>query len=118
MGNQEARNERPNPFAGWTNFIPESEIRRLLQYNVKYYYGGGKPGVLPLKVFSQILKDLAEKEFDTKIGTDGEEEILDHLNYGETPGKLFLRQVLAERLRTRENLNFLDKEEGWKDVLI
>ncbi|MFW9914676.1 MAG: PLP-dependent aminotransferase family protein [Candidatus Thorarchaeota archaeon] len=118
MNNNLGRNERPNPFAGWTNFIPESEIRRLLQYNVKYYYGGGKPGVLPLKVFSQILKDLAEKEFDQKIGTNGEAEVLDYLNYGETPGKLFLRQVLAERLRTREKLDFLDKEEGWKDIVI
>ncbi|MFQ5980988.1 MAG: PLP-dependent aminotransferase family protein [Candidatus Heimdallarchaeota archaeon] len=118
MLNHNGRNERPNPFAGWTNFIPESEIRRLLQYNVRYYYGGGKPGVLPLKTFSQIFKDLAEKEFDAKIGTNGEAQVLDYLNYGETPGKHFLRQVLAERLRSREKLAFLDKEEGWKDVFI
>ncbi|MHA2232544.1 MAG: hypothetical protein ACXAB4_08625, partial [Candidatus Hodarchaeales archaeon] len=76
MLNDNGRNERPSPFAGWTNFIPESEIRRLLQYNVRYYYGGGKPGVLPLKTFSQIFKDLAEKEFDAKIGTNGEAEVL------------------------------------------
>ena len=44
--------------AEWTEFIPESEIRKLLLYNVKYYFGGGKPGSLPIDAFKKILIEI------------------------------------------------------------
>jgi hypothetical protein len=39
-------------FATWTSFIEESQIRSLLKYKVKYYFAGGKPGIIPTDIFA------------------------------------------------------------------
>ncbi|MEM2142373.1 MAG: hypothetical protein QXQ81_03870 [Candidatus Thorarchaeota archaeon] len=46
-------------FASWTSFIKESQIRALLKYNVKYYFAGGKPGIVPIAAFAEILRTLS-----------------------------------------------------------
>ncbi|MHA2322871.1 MAG: hypothetical protein ACXACG_14610 [Candidatus Thorarchaeota archaeon] len=48
-------------FATWTNFIEESQIRSLLKYKVKYYFAGGKPGIIPTDIFADIMADLSVK---------------------------------------------------------
>jgi len=48
-------------FATWNSFIAESQIRALLKYNVKYYFAGGKPGIIPTNTFAKILADLSEQ---------------------------------------------------------
>jgi len=55
-------------FATWTSFIEESQIRALLKYKVKYYFAGGLPGIMPTKIFGQILKDLGQKYHRTEWG--------------------------------------------------
>ena len=47
--------------AEWTEFVPESEIRRLLLTHVHYYFGGGKPGSLPIDTFKKILYQIADE---------------------------------------------------------
>ena len=63
--------------AEWTSFVPESEIRRLLLTQVKYYFGGGKPGSLPIETFKKIMYQLADE-----LDEDG----INILNYGPTSG--------------------------------
>jgi len=98
--------------AAWTQMIPESEIRKLLAYSVKYYFGGGKPGALPTGIFSMILEELSAQYRDDPTMA------LNDLNYGPTGGEKWFRETLATRLRERDQLDFLDKDEGWKDVII
>ena len=50
--------------SAWTDIIPESEIRRLLRYNVKYYFAGGKPGILPLETFAKILEEIGAEQLE------------------------------------------------------
>ncbi|PWI48763.1 hypothetical protein CEE45_05080 [Candidatus Heimdallarchaeota archaeon B3_Heim] len=76
--------------AEWTEIVPESEIRRLLLYNVKYYFGGGKPGALPIDTFKTILRQIADN-----LDISG----IDILNYGPTSGLLSLKKVLVERMK-------------------
>ncbi len=104
-------------FAAWTSFIPESEIRRLLSYNVPHYYGGGKPGMLPTDVFARILIELGTEHL-TEITKGNEMRVIDDLNYGPTGGHEFLRRTLANRLREKDGLTFIDKDEGWQNVTI
>ncbi|MFX0208731.1 MAG: PLP-dependent aminotransferase family protein [Candidatus Hodarchaeota archaeon] len=104
-------------FASWASFIPESEIRRLLEFDVPHYYGGGKPGMLPTDVFARILIELGTDQL-TAITHGNEMRVIDDLNYGPTGGYQFFRTTLANRLRDKDNLTFLDKDEGWKDVII
>lgn len=92
--------------AEWTEFVPESEIRRLLLYNVKYYFGGGKPGALPIDTFKKIFVHIAEN-----LETDG----IDILNYGPTSGISSLRNVLGERMKRVDGINIPN---GGDDVLI
>ncbi len=84
-------------FAAWTHLIPESEIRRLLRYKVKYYFAGGKPGVLPLEAWTQILKDVGE-ELYRLIREGKKRDVLEIFNYEKTAGFDPLRKVLADRL--------------------
>ncbi len=84
-------------FAAWTKLIPESEIRRLLRFKVRYYFAGGKPGVLPLETLTRILVDIGEEL--GKLVKDGKEkEVLEIFNYEKTAGYDPLRRVLADRL--------------------
>jgi 2-aminoadipate transaminase len=79
-------------FATWTNFIEESQIRSLLKYKVKYYFAGGKPGIMPTDIFADILADLSVRyKEDPKLA-------LEDLNYGPTGGQPWFRKTLAKRL--------------------
>ncbi|MHA1166722.1 MAG: aminotransferase class I/II-fold pyridoxal phosphate-dependent enzyme, partial [Candidatus Hodarchaeales archaeon] len=93
--------------AQWTREIPESEIRRLLRFQGKYYFAGGKPGCLPIETFSQILRELVdEHEKKWRSGDIKQKfEVLEDYNYGETGGKPFLKEVLAKRLRKMEDVD-------------
>ncbi len=103
-------------FAEWTKLIPESEIRRLLRYKVKYYFAGGKPGVLPLGTFPLIMMEIAKAELEA-IFSGNEKRVIDDYNYGPTEGLPEVRKVMARIMRERDGID-LDPEEGWKDVLI
>jgi len=92
--------------AEWTSFVPESEIRRLLLTHVKYYFGGGKPGCLPIDAFKKILYQVADE-----LATDG----IDVLNYGPTSGMTSLKKTLAERLKKVDDIIL---PQGHNDVLI
>jgi 2-aminoadipate transaminase len=109
-------NKEPYGFAAWTSFIPESEIRRLLKYNVPYYFGGGKPGALPIETLAQILIDLGKEQL-TEIQAGHEERVIDDFNYGPTSGKPFLRKTLAKRLIEKDNIT-LPSEPPEDDVMI
>jgi 2-aminoadipate transaminase len=76
--------------AEWTEFVPESEIRRLLLTHVQYYFGGGKPGSLPIDAFKKILYQIADE-----LAIDG----IDVLNYGPTSGLTSFKKTLTERLK-------------------
>ena len=106
----------PYDFAAWTQFIPESEIRRLLKYNVPYYFGGGKPGALPLETLAKILIELGNDQL-SEIKKGNEERPIDDWNYGATMGKAFLRKTLAKRLIEKDGIQ-LDAEHPEDDVSI
>lgn len=92
--------------AEWTEFVPESEIRRLLLIQAKYYFGGGKPGSLPIGTFQKILYQIAEE-----LETDG----INILNYGPTSGLSSLKQTLGNRMKKKDNVILPNGEE---DILI
>lgn len=103
-------------FAAWTKILPPSEIRALLKYNVKYNFGGGLPGALPIKTLSEILIAVGReciKDYEGENPT----KAISLWNYGPTPGHEFLLRILAERLRVKDDIN-LDKEDGWQDVVL
>ncbi|RDE17130.1 MAG: hypothetical protein C4K47_00220 [Candidatus Thorarchaeota archaeon] len=106
MGNNEGY-----AFATWTSFIEESQIRALLKYNVKYYFAGGKPGIVPTGVFAKIMADLSERyKKDPAMA-------LDDLNYGPTAGQPYFLKTLAERLCRVRGLP-IDCETQWERVCI
>jgi DNA-binding transcriptional MocR family regulator len=92
--------------AEWTEFVPESEIRRLLLTRVKYYFGGGKPGSLPIETFKKILYQIADE-----LDIDG----IDILNYGPTSGLAFLKETLGERMKEKDGVSL---PKGKDDILI
>ena len=92
--------------AEWTEFIPESEIRKLLLYNVKYYFGGGKPGSLPIDAFKKILIEIADD-----LDING----IDLLNYGPTSGISSLREILCERMKRIDGISI---PKGKDDIII
>ncbi len=92
--------------AKWTEFVPESEIRRLLLTKVKYYFGGGKPGSLPIDAFKKILYQIADE-----LETDG----IDVLNYGPTSGIFSLKETLEQRMREKDGISI---PKGPDDILI
>ncbi len=92
--------------AEWTEFVPESEIRRLLLTNVKYYFGGGKPGSLPIEAFKKILYQIADE-----LDIDG----IDTLNYGPTSGLASLKETLGKRMREKDGVTL---PKGLDDILI
>ncbi len=105
-------------FATWTHLIPESEIRALLRYKVKYYFAGGKPGVLPLSILPRILVEMGLDDFKLVIeGGEMRKEAIDHYNYSSSEGIPELRKVLADLMIRRDHLP-LDRETGWRDVII
>ncbi|MFX1245903.1 MAG: PLP-dependent aminotransferase family protein [Promethearchaeota archaeon] len=84
-----------NNLAEWTEFVPESEIRRLLLINTKYYFGGGKPGSLPIEAFRKILYQIADE-----LDIDG----IDTLNYGPTSGISSLKETLGRRMKEKDGI--------------
>ena len=98
-------------FADWAYKIPESEIRRLLRFSVKYYYAGGKPGVLPTEIIAKILIKIGNDQLK-KIEDGFEQEVADDYNYGVTAGTDFFRKTLAERLR-KEGI-----DADWEQLMI
>jgi 2-aminoadipate transaminase len=104
-------NETGYGFATWTSFIEESQIRALLKYNVKYYFAGGKPGIIPTDTFADILAQLSVKyKEDTKMA-------LDDLNYGPTGGQPWFLKTLAKRLSKVRKIP-IDCETQWDCVSI
>jgi len=98
-------------FATWTNFIEESQIRALLKYNVKYYFAGGKPGIIPTDIFADIMADLSVRyKEDPKLA-------LDDLNYGPTGGQPWFLKTLAKRLHDVRGIP-IDCENEWDCVSI
>ena len=98
-------------FATWTGFIEESQIRALLKYKVKYYYAGGKPGIIPTDVFSQIMAELSELyEKDPGLAVED-------LNYGPTGGQPWFLKTLAKRLHDVRGLP-IDCESQWECVSV
>ena len=79
-------------FATWTNFIEESQIRALLKYKVKYYFAGGKPGIMPTDIFADIMADLSE------MYKKNPALALEDFNYGPTGGQPWFLKTLAKRL--------------------
>ena len=104
-------NERGYNFATWTNFIEESQIRSLLKYKVKYYFGGGKPGIMPTDIFADIMIDISNRyKKDSKLA-------LDDFNYGPTGGQPWFRKTLAKRLSDVRKIP-INGEDQWDHVTI
>ncbi len=104
-------NERGYSLATWTSFIEESQIRSLLKYNVKYYFGGGKPGIIPTDIFADIMADLSIRyKEDSKLA-------LDDLNYGPTGGQPWFLKTLAKRLCDVRKIP-INCEDDWDHVSI
>ena len=98
-------------FATWTGFIEESQIRSLLKYSVKYYFAGGKPGIIPTDTFALILSELSQQyKDDPKLA-------LEDLNYGPTGGHPWFLKTLAKRLHDVRGIP-IDCENQWSCVSI
>jgi 2-aminoadipate transaminase len=98
-------------FATWTSFIEESQIRALLKYNVKYYFAGGKPGIIPTDIFADIMADLSVRY------KENPKMALDDLNYGPTGGQPWFLKTLAKRLCKVRKIP-IDCENQWDSVSI
>jgi 2-aminoadipate transaminase len=104
-------NDNSYGFATWTSFIEESQIRALLKYNVKYYFAGGKPGIIPTDIFADILGELSVRyREDPKLA-------LEDLNYGPTGGQPWFLKTLAKRLCEVRKIH-INCETQWEDVSI
>ncbi len=109
-------NEDKFDFAAWTKKLPPSEIRQLLKYKVKYNFGGGLPGALPIDTLGNILIEIGEENIqDNKDGNI--DKALSLWNYGPTGGQEFVLRILAERMNRIDGLN-LDAETGWQDIIL
>ncbi len=104
-------------FATWTRLVPESEIRRLLRVKARYYFAGGKPGVLPLDVLPKLLVELGVDEFEYILRGD-RRTVIEHFNYGPTEGIPELRKVLASKMLSARDGIPIDPREGWRDVIV
>ncbi len=98
-------------FATWTSFIEESQIRALLKYNVKYYFAGGKPGIVPTQIFAKIMSELSQKYVEDPVMA------LEDLNYGPTGGHPWFLKTLAKRLHDVRGIP-IDCQKQWDCVSI
>ncbi|MFX1514873.1 MAG: PLP-dependent aminotransferase family protein [Promethearchaeota archaeon] len=92
----------PFKYAKWVGKLPESEIRRLLRFSPKYYFAGGKPGILPVGTFHQIMEDIISEERILLKQKDS--RVLNRYNYGATEGNIELRNVLAKRMNKYDHV--------------
>ncbi|HDD69344.1 MAG TPA: aminotransferase class I/II-fold pyridoxal phosphate-dependent enzyme, partial [Candidatus Korarchaeota archaeon] len=99
-------------FATWTQLVPESEIRRLLRFKVRYYFAGGKPGVLPTEALSNTLIELGKYCLQL-IGEGERGRVIEVFNYCPTEGVKELRETFANLLRERDGLDVC-----WEDITI
>ncbi len=90
-------------YASWTKRIPENIIRKLLKYKTRYYFAGGKPGILPTEIFARILVDLGVNQFQ-KLLNGKEREIVEEYNYGPTSGLDSFKEVLSKFLKEHDRL--------------
>ncbi len=104
-------NDNSYGFATWTSFIEESQIRALLKYKVKYYFAGGKPGIVPTDTFADIMAELSVKYKKDPMMA------LDDLNYGPTGGAPWFLKTLAKRMCKVRKIP-IDCETQWEDVSI
>jgi 2-aminoadipate transaminase len=104
-------NENGYGFATWTSFIEESQIRALLKYNVKYYFAGGKPGIIPTDIFADIMAQLSV------MYKENPKMALDDLNYGPTGGQPWFLKTLAKRMSKVRKIP-IDCEKQWEHVSI
>ncbi|MGQ4892361.1 MAG: PLP-dependent aminotransferase family protein [Candidatus Njordarchaeia archaeon] len=84
--------------SSWTEIIPESEIRRLLKFAVKYYFAGGKPGIIPVEIFSKILEELHEYH-EEQIKKGDIQPLINIYNYDKSGGCDSLKEILAKKLK-------------------
>lgn len=91
--------------ARWTHHIPEGEIRRLLKYQVKYYFGGGLPGALPAAKLAGIVRKLGE-DMQADIASGDGAFVNQMFNYNKTSGSDHLRKLLMQHLVERQRLKF------------
>ncbi|MHA1616233.1 MAG: aminotransferase-like domain-containing protein [Candidatus Njordarchaeales archaeon] len=103
--------------SAWTELIPESEIRRLLKFTVKYYFAGGKPGILPLETFAKILEEVSQEQLKL-LQEKKYFEVINQYNYEKTAGYDPLRKVVAKRLRERDNIPLPSDDEEAKNKVI
>ena len=104
-------NDNSYGFATWTSFIEESQIRALLKYKVKYYFAGGKPGIIPTDTFADIMAELSVRYKKDPMMA------LDDLNYGPTGGAPWFLKTLARRLCKVRKIH-IDCETEWEHVSI
>ncbi|RDE14992.1 MAG: hypothetical protein C4K48_05195 [Candidatus Thorarchaeota archaeon] len=104
-------NDNSYGFATWTSFIEESQIRALLKYKVKYYFAGGKPGIIPTDTFADIMAELSVRYKKDPMMA------LDDLNYGPTGGAPWFLKTLAKRMCKVRKIP-IDCETQWEDVSI
>lgn len=103
--------EKKYPFADWTTKVSESEIRRLLKYNVKYYFGGGKPGALPLSTFTRIIGSIVDHQNEL-LSSKKPQAVVDAYNYGPTQGLSSLRNLLGKRMQQRDQIPYPGNNPG------
>ncbi|MFW9978918.1 MAG: PLP-dependent aminotransferase family protein [Candidatus Thorarchaeota archaeon] len=104
-------NDRGYSFSSWTSFIEESQIRALLKYTVKYYYAGGKPGIIPTDTFAKIMQELGARYLeDPKLA-------LDDFNYGPTGGHSWFLKTIAKRMCDVRKIP-INCEADWENVSI
>ena len=65
--NPKSTDKLPFQFSDWVGRTEENEIRRLLRYSPKYYFAGGKPGVIPVKIFHEIIRNLMLNHYFIQI---------------------------------------------------
>ncbi len=104
------------PFAQWSYEIPEGEIRRLLKYQVKYYFGGGLPGALPTKTLATIVRNIGADLLE-EIGSGNNAAALQLFNYNKTSGSDGLRKLLLKHLVERQHLP-LNPETDFHNLII
>ncbi|HQU73317.1 MAG TPA: PLP-dependent aminotransferase family protein, partial [Calditrichia bacterium] len=97
-------------FAKWTEVIPEGEIRRLLKYQVKYYFGGGLPGALATEHLAGIVESVG-RDLLAELAAGESGKALQAFNYSKTAGLDSLRLLLLQLLVKRQKLPYIPERD-------